>query len=197
MKRKRPLSPEEKALWDKVAARTDPLSKRPKPVAEPAKKPAPAVRNGAATPSPVKPFKLGEKVDHRSDHDLVASVSRQLRDAPLRMDARQHGRMKRGKLSPDDRLDLHGMTLAEAHPALISFILSAHANGCRLVLVITGKGKDRDDGGPIPMRHGRLRHEVPGWLSRPPLAPVVLQVTEAHRSHGGGGALYVYLRRAR
>ena len=59
------------------------------------------------------------------------------------MDAKAFARMSRGKLSPEARIDLHGMTLAEAHPELIGFILNAQAQGLRLVLVITGKGKRR------------------------------------------------------
>jgi DNA-nicking Smr family endonuclease len=118
-----------------------------------------------------------------------------LTEAPLRMDAGTHARMQRGKLAPESRIDLHGLTLAEAHPDLVHFILNAHAAGLRLVLVITGKGKLRDDHGPIPQRMGALRHQVPQWLRLPPLGPVVLQVTEAHLKHGGSGAYYVYLRR--
>jgi DNA-nicking Smr family endonuclease len=38
---------------------------------------------------------------------------------------------------------------------------------------------------------------VPHWLSLPPLRPCILQLAEAHLSHGGAGALYVYLRRSR
>ncbi|HKL64840.1 MAG TPA: Smr/MutS family protein, partial [Roseovarius sp.] len=77
------------------------------------------------------------------------------------------------------------------------FMLRAHGADKRLVLVVTGKGKDRDDGGPIPVRNGVLRHNVPQWLRAAPLGPLVLQVTEAHARHGGGGAYYVYLRRRR
>jgi DNA-nicking Smr family endonuclease len=84
-----------------------------------------------------------------------------------------------------------------AHSALTRFILSSQASGRRLVLVVTGKGKDRDDGGPIPTPRGKLRHQVPHWLELPPLAQAVLQVTPAHISHGGDGAYYVYLRRGR
>jgi DNA-nicking Smr family endonuclease len=65
----------------------------------------------------------------------------------------------------------------------------------RLVLVITGKGKPAPDHGPIPTRTGVLRHQVPHWLRMAPLGPAVLQVTESHLKHGGGGAYYVYLRR--
>jgi DNA-nicking Smr family endonuclease len=89
------------------------------------------------------------------------------------------------------------MTLDQAHGALTAFILRAHGAGKRLVLIVTGKGKDRDIGGPIPVRYGVLRHNVPHWLRLPPLTQLVLQVTKAHTRHGGGGAYYVYLRRQR
>ena len=107
------------------------------------------------------------------------------------MDARSFGKMKRGKLVPEGRIDLHGMTLAEAHPALIGFILAAHAAGKRLVLVITGKGRERDGHN----RNGVLRHQVPQWLTMAPIGQAVLQIAPAHLRHGGHGAYYVYLRR--
>ncbi len=111
------------------------------------------------------------------------------------MDAKAHRRMTRGKLPVEGRIDLHGMTLAQAHPALTAFILASHARGRRLVLVITGKGRGRGDDGPMPTRQGILRHQVPAWLQSPVLRPAVLQVAEAHRAHGGSGACYVYLTR--
>jgi DNA-nicking Smr family endonuclease len=113
------------------------------------------------------------------------------------MDAKTHGKMKKGRLVPEARIDLHGMTVAEAHPALIAFILTAHAQGRRLVLVITGKGRLRDDLAPMPVRQGVLRHQVPHWLNLPPMSALILQITPAHVTHGGGGAYYVYLRRPR
>jgi DNA-nicking Smr family endonuclease len=133
----------------------------------------------------------------RNTHDLVPSLPEQMRQSPVQMDSKAFGKLKRGKMRPEGRIDLHGMTLDRAHPALTKFILGSHAKGRRLVLVITGKGKMRDEGGPIPVRHGVLRHQVPQWLSMPPLSSAVLQVSQAHISHGGGGAYYVYLRRHR
>ena len=76
-----------------------------------------------------------------------------------------------------------------------ALVLGARARGARLVLVVTGKGRDRDEGGPIPAPRGALRHQLPAWLAQPPLAGAVLQVAEAHRRHGGSGAYYIYLRR--
>jgi len=114
------------------------------------------------------------------------------------MDPGLHRAMTRGKLDPDARIDLHGMTLAQAHSALTGFLLGAHARGNRLVLVITGKGRKADDhAAPLPARHGVLKHEVPGWLRSGVLAPLVLQVREAHRTQGGAGAYYVYLKKRR
>ena len=89
------------------------------------------------------------------------------------------------------------MTREDAHNALLAFMKHSIANKRRVVLVITGKGKTKEDEGPIPVRRGVLKHNVPQWLSMPPLNSVVLQVAQAHVSHGGAGAYYVYLRRHR
>ncbi|EYD74166.1 Smr protein/MutS2 [Rubellimicrobium mesophilum DSM 19309] len=160
------------------------------------KAPSPPVQAPAAPPAPqpIAPFRVGQAVDHRKTNDLLPGLAESLARGPLRMDAGTFGRMRKGKLRPDARIDLHGMTLAEAHPALQSFILGSRAKGRRLVLVITGKGRVNDDLAPMPARAGRLRHDVPRWLMLPPLAGAVLQVAPAHQRHGGEGALYVYLR---
>ena len=117
--------------------------------------------------------------------------------ASVQMDKRAFTKLRRGKIRPEGKLDLHGMTLDRAHPALNRFIMAARRDDKRLVLVVTGKGKQRDEGGPIPTRHGVLRHQVLNWLSVAPLSTLVMQVSQAHVSHGGGGAYYVYLRRNR
>lgn len=196
MKKPRHLSTEERALWDMVAKRTDPMQKpAAKLVREKPRKPDP--QPNVTKPRPVPSFKVGQAVDHRADHDLLPSLRQQMKDAPVQMDQKAYGRLRRGKLKPEARIDLHGMTMAQAHPALTGFVLRSAGSGHRLVLVITGKGKHRDDGGPIPTKFGVLRHQVPQWLSMAPLSGLVMQVTESHIRHGGQGAYYVYLRRSR
>jgi DNA-nicking Smr family endonuclease len=193
MSRKR-LNKDDLSLWQKVTERTEKLDLNqlfraeidgPAPSAPQIRKTT-SVIMGKPNPKP-----------RRSTHDLMPSLPDQIRKSPVQMDSKAFTKLKRGKLSPEGRIDLHGMTLDRAHPALTRFVLNAHKSGKRLVLVITGKGKMRDEGGPIPVRHGVLRHQVPQWLSMPPLASAVLQVSQAHISHGGGGAYYVYLRRQR
>jgi DNA-nicking Smr family endonuclease len=111
------------------------------------------------------------------------------------MDRRRFLAMTRGRSTPEARIDLHGMTLAEAHDELARFLLRCHAAERRLVLVITGKGGGRGRTGHYEPSAGVLRRHVPHWLALPPLDRLVLQTAEAHRSHGGAGALYVYLAR--
>jgi len=210
---RRRLSPEERALWDRVARSAEPLPGRPRPPAAP---PAPAVMPpgpllpagpaAAPAPRPAAPlpaFRIGERAAPPSGPAPAGTSALALAASapprkPLRMDARIHGRLRKGRLHPEARIDLHGMTLAQAHRALTGFILGARASGQRLVLVITGKGRPRAGAltaDPLPPGRGLLREQVPDWLTLPPLDALVLDVTPAHQSHGGGGALYVYLRR--
>ncbi|MGV6849844.1 MAG: Smr/MutS family protein [Marinibacterium sp.] len=186
---RRKLTPDEVALWHKVNATTE--RRLPDPAATPPPKPTPRSK-------PVKTPRA-----QRVAPPSAGSVRKPTPDAAvapkpksgIAMDRKAYGRMRRGKLTPEARIDLHGMTLDRAHPALTRFILAAHANGLRLVLVITGKGQS-PTGSPDRPR-GVLKRQVPDWLARPPLSRAVLQISQAHVSHGGSGALYVYLRRER
>lgn len=193
---RRRLKPEEVELWKQIAATTERLHPEKPRGEDPAPRPKPKPHKA---PKPRLPeFVIGQAARPMSATlDLKPVLADRLRNTPVNMDSKAFARMKSGKLVPEGRIDLHGMTVERAHPALMSFILRAQANGSRLVLVITGKGRDRDEGGPIPVPRGVLKHQVPQWLSTPPLAQAVLQITEAHISHGGAGAYYVYLRRHR
>ncbi len=200
MARRRTLRPEEEEIWQTVARTAKPMHAHVF-----VRKPEVAAHTMVFHPTPMPPmahaqprlpmFQLGEKARVQRPHDIAPSLPAGLAGAALQMDAKTHGKMTRGKLSPEARIDLHGLTLSEAHPELIRFILNAQTAGLRLVLVITGKGKRGQDIGPIPNRMGALRHQVPQWLRLSPLGQSVLQVTEAHLKHGGSGAYYVYLRR--
>lgn len=193
-RRPRGLHPEERELWQKIASTARAM--HPERPERPERHEALPVRK--KQPSLMQAFRVGEAARPAPPaHDLLPSPHEHLSAQPVRMDRRAFDKMVRGKLQPEGRIDLHGMTLAEAHPELVRFILNAHGEGKRLVLVITGKGKRGEDLGPIPQRMGALRHQVPQWLALPPLGSAILQVTTASLKHGGAGAYYVYLRRGR
>lgn len=116
------------------------------------------------------------------------------------LDGRTGDRLDRGILTPDVKLDLHGMTEAAAHRALTMFVHKAQECDARLLLVVTGKGAPAA-GGPFDLglagrRRGVLKAMVPRWLCEPPLAQQIADIRTAHRRHGGEGALYVYLRKS-
>ena len=191
---RRKLKSDEVELWEQVAKSATPL-KLPQSI------------KTVAKPKPNKPikqiekfelnkFEVGEKASQKSvKNDLKPSISTALENAPVQMDYKSFKKMKRGKSTPEATFDLHGMTVAQAHSALIHFLMTSYSRNMRLVLVITGKGKFQKDTGPIPRQVGILRHQVPQWLRMPPLRDKILQVSEAHGKHGGSGAYYVYLRK--
>ncbi len=105
--------------------------------------------------------------------------------APL--DGSWDRQISRGRIVPDRIIDLHGHTLADAHARLAAAI---HAgDGARVILVITGKGR--------PDRPARIRAELMHWLERPDMRAAVASVRAAHPRHGGSGAFYLILRRAK
>ena len=193
---RRRVKPDELDLWNQVASTTERLAPlRRSLIVDAPLQEAPKKREA----KPIASFSLGTlPTSTREMRDVLPALSERLRSAPVKMDAKSYKTMQRGKLKPEGRIDLHGMTVAQAHPALISFIMTAQANGKRLVLVITGKGGKREELGAIaPQRMGALKRQVPIWLTMAPVSSAVLQVTESHIKHGGVGAYYVYLRRAR
>lgn len=197
MSRRRVLSPEEAALWARVTAGIRPRLPPPpaqRPEALPSEPPAAPAPESAPPP----PFRIGARaLPEPATRIDLAPLPGTAPPSALQLPRRTLARLARGGAAPEGRIDLHGMTLAEARPALGRFIAASHLRGLRLVLVITGKGRAGTGGGegPIPERPGLLRREVPRWLAEPPLAALVVQVTEAHARHGGAGALYVRLRR--
>lgn len=205
MSRKRGgLSDEDRRLWSQVAASAAPLPGKARrklaPLAPTAKAPGPLPQT-KPPPAPASKFELtafrvGQTAAApRESSSLAATPAQLLANAPIRMDHGTHRRMAKGKLAPEARIDLHGMTLAVAQPVLERFVTSSRVAGRRLVLVITGKGRKGGPDAPLLVRPGALRHYVPIWLHRPPLAGMVQQVTVAHLRHGGEGAYYVYLRK--
>jgi len=114
------------------------------------------------------------------------SVAPKRAEPPRDVEANLRHRLARGREALAARIDLHGLTYDAARVRLAGFIERSVADGWRAVLVITGKGTQGD---------GVLRRHVPDWLAEPPIRQHVAGVSEAHRRHGGEGALYVALKR--
>jgi DNA-nicking Smr family endonuclease len=172
----RSLSPEEAELWARVAVTIRPLS-RERLVAKAAENPAGVVpKQVALMPlersvpvSRPKPVPIGEKT-------LDGSWDKKLRS---------------GSAPPDRVVDLHGMNLDAAWTAIDRSLDEAVSRGDRLLLLITGHHRP----GEPPVQRGRIRAAVHDWLAASRHAPDIAAVRPAHRRHGGGGSLYLILRR--
>ncbi len=180
--RKRALSEEEKALWHAVAKSATPLRRRKRVVAD-------DDQDGAVE----LPQPASAKIKQPPVRQSKAPVAKPSPPPLAPLGRRERSRLAKGRSEIDARLDLHGMTQARAHRALTAFLQHAHGDGATFVLVITGKGRVSAS----ESERGVLRRQVPLWLGLPELRSLVVGFEEAHIGHGGEGALYIRLRRAR
>jgi DNA-nicking Smr family endonuclease len=188
-RRKAGLTPEDEALWAHVTREVEPLKRRRRKGPAPA--PAAVEPSANLPPQPVAAPVPRSAARSRPKPPPLAPALPPL----LPIDRQERRRLVRGTRRIDGRIDLHGMHQARAHEALRAFLVAAQARGLVLVLVITGKGSG--DAVAAPGERGVLRRVVPQWLGAPDLRSIVLGFEEAHAGHGGGGALYVRLRRGR
>jgi DNA-nicking Smr family endonuclease len=184
-RRKRSLSEEERALWESVAKQTKPLRKKPRAARAHAASLETEARAAVKPGPPPKPVPLA-KIPRAPKPQPPAAPP------PAPIGRRERSQLSRGRKEIDARLDLHGMTQTRAHRALAGFLQRAHSDGLTFVLIITGKGKMGAES-----ERGVLRRQVPQWLNLPEFRSLVVGFEEAHIGHGGEGALYVRIRRAR
>jgi DNA-nicking Smr family endonuclease len=107
------------------------------------------------------------------------------------LDGQWDRKLKSGAVQPDRILDLHGMNLDSAWSAIDLALERAIAAGDRVVLLITGHARP----GEPPVQRGKIRAAVHEWLAVSRHAAQIAAVRAAHGRHGGGGSLYIVLRR--
>lgn len=178
-RRRRGLTRDERELWTVFTEKIAPLrARRPASDEEDEPEPQPKLKPAVATPK----ARAARLVSPLQPAPPLEALGRRMKQ-----------RVVRGRDAIDGKLDLHGMTQSEAHPALLRFLRNASAREAKLVLVITGKGFRAEQGGD--RERGVLRRQVPQWLKLPEFRAFVIGFEEAHIAHGGEGALYVRVRR--
>ena len=168
----RSLSPDEAELWARVAATIRPLSRAKAELQQADDQPKPVSRSPGRTPAvrgPVPPEPIAQRT----------------------LDGTWDKRLRGGSVNPDRVLDLHGMNLDSAWRAIDRALEQSIAAGDRLLLLVTGHHRPGDP----PVERGRIRAAVHDWLAASRHAPRIAAVRGAHRRHGGGGSLYIVLRR--
>lgn len=196
----RPLRPDERELWRRVASGVRPLdAARLKALQAPEAPDAPAEPLAAVPSAPApapRPGPLQPPAQIRAARPAELS-------GPRPADRSGDRRLRRGRVEVEARLDLHGLTASAARAELLRFLSRARARGFGTVLVITGKGasaRARDesrfepwslDARPLP---GVLRRAFTEWMAQPDFAPLCAGYSPAHARHGGSGAFYVIVR---
>ncbi len=175
--RSKPLSEADLDAWARYVQHVRPLAGKqlmakagseplkPMPVAAP-----PALAPVAAVKAPARP-----------------SAELPIDMPPAGLDRSTWLRLKSGKITPDRKLDLHSMTAARGHHAVLSALNDAARRGQRCVEIVTGRGAGEAG--------GVLKRELPFWLNLPSLRPLVLAA--CYPQNGNPGAVRVLLRRPR
>ena len=167
---------EDNELWERVKRTTKPLHSNRASLefkAEMGEMHVPRPAPKRAEPRILRPF------------SPEPAISISLAPKPSLLDQSVTRRIAKGRTGIEARIDLHGMTQAEAHSRLYRFLETSYQMGRRTILIITGKGVRGE---------GILKQAVPRWLSEPEFRKYTSGYHEAHVTHGGSGALYVRLR---
>jgi DNA-nicking Smr family endonuclease len=179
----RRLAQDEKLLWARVMATVKPIS--PVSVSAPKLVSPPGAVAVAAQP---------RSASKRAVHDPVKAKTA----TPLgqnTLDATWDRRIQKGATTPDVTVDLHGQGLSAAYHRLDHALDQAIHQKLRVLLLVTGQMRrhDRASG----EGRGAIAAVVRDWLAASRHAPSILAVRQAHPRHGGGGALYIILKRNR
>jgi DNA-nicking Smr family endonuclease len=175
----RGLSPEEQALWARVTETIRPLSREPLP--------KPELKHGSHRPVP-PPIARRHKGPTPKPSPAITRPPPAIANT---LDASWDRRLRSGAVQPDRVVDLHGHGLERAWQAIDRAIEQALVNQERVLLLITGHARPGDP----PVERGRIRAAVNDWLAASRHRGRIAAVRAAHRRHGGGGSLYLILRR--
>lgn len=196
---RRTLAPEEAALWQRVVASVTPLHARAAPKAVAPDPPASPVDPKPAPPKPALPkldVPLGKLAPARPRKAGISITAPQADTHDRRtLDASWDRRLSRGLVAPESAIDLHGHSLHAAYDRLDAGLAQAIAQGDRVLLLITGKPPRPES--ERPHARGAIRAAVGDWLAASRHADRIAAVRQAHPRHGGSGALYIVLRRAK
>jgi DNA-nicking Smr family endonuclease len=189
-RRHRMLTEDERRLWESVAKSARPLKGKARRGHDGASEPVSKQDDETAPRAP-------DRQGHARSHAKKPADAKKPPPAPPRAPAplsrRDKAKIARGREAIGASIDLHGKTQSEAHRALHRFIHRVFGDGGGVVLVITGKGARMAPEG----ERGVLWRQVPHWLASPEFRGMVSGFDRAHAGHGGDGALYVRVRRAR
>lgn len=198
------LSGEDKSLWDQIRSEIDPLNKvksHAKNEISVGNRNDENIRTNISHSSNIKNLERkfnAKKIDSEDNSPLLNEIKKVDEEGILfsGIHRKLEQRMKRGNITIDDTLDLHGMTQEEARGNLTSFLGNSKKQRYKIVLVITGKGltSKKNNEAHFSQEKGVLNKSLPIWLKQEPLKNIVNGFRYANQRHGGRGAYYILLK---
>ena len=192
----RGLSEDEAAAWARLAATVKAFDPPAQPAKAKRKPVAPLPEPAATAPTPTSATANRPIMPPVALHTRAALNGPAPRAGDGGLDSHWERKLRAGTLMPDFTLDLHDHSLDAAYQRLLGGLDFARETGARVVLVIAGRERPThaaDRGG----QRGAIRAKLLDWLAASRHASAIASIRKAHRRHGGEGALYVVLKRAR
>ncbi len=186
----RRLSPEEQAIWSRVAQTVSPLPGRR---SLPAVVPVDRAAQAGVAPAPAQSRRKAASPAGVANAPVARPVPAPTPVAML--DDSWERRIATGALIPEMSVDLHGHSLEAAHKRLNQALAAAVGRGVRVLLVVTGNPRPMAAASLGQKTRGAIRAEIGDWLALSGHAEAIASVRTAHPRHGGRGALYIILRR--
>jgi DNA-nicking Smr family endonuclease len=184
----RRLSADERAVWGRVAGTVRPAAGRKMDI----ETRHPELVSGSIVQQ-ARPASTQRWMLKQVQHDEIKKAPPRTQNT---LDGSWDKRLRLGQAAPDFTIDLHGETLSSAHARLNRSLAAAIRSEARIILLITGRPA-KDNPRLPPTSRGVIRATVGDWLAASPYASHIAAVRGAHPRHGGAGALYLILRRAR
>ena len=174
-----PLNEEDLSFWEEFSSNV-------KKIRQPQEKPTKQVQLKEVIPDvkmeEVYSGTVLETLDIDNINNIDGSTAKKFKKSEFRIEA---------------TLDLHGYTEDKAYDTVLGFVKSAYIQGKRCILIITGKGLNKEKEDDIFSNKGILKERVPQWLNSRELRPLILSFRHPEAKLGGSGALYILLKRKR
>jgi len=122
---------------------------------------------------------LKDSLSHQLPWDAGAESGEELCYLRAGIGTQALRKLRGGHWVIQDELDLHGLTVGDAHALLVVFLNQCLRRGLRCVRVIHGKGLRSKNREPV------LKRKVAGWLMR---REEILAYCQARPADGGSGA---------
>ena len=134
---------------------------------------------------------IGSSIETKKKSDNLGKKSTKIKkifSKPVLLDANLHKQFKNHHFS---KIDLHGLTVDQAHQKLIDYFLVNYKKKNLFHIVVTGLGNKTNG---EEFFTGKIRRQFPFWLDTEKFQFMIKSYSPCKIQHGGLGAFYIKLK---